>query len=901
MAKKTGGQVNYKETMLSDEGVMDSVSVPLSRRRADELTPLQKQYTEIKKQNSNCLLFFRLGDFYELFDEDAKVAARELDLTLTTRDRNKPAEEQVPMCGVPYHAADSYIARLLQKGYKVAICEQLEDPALAKGLVKRDVVRIITPGTVTDESMLDRGRANYLCAVYAGAPGAAAAFCDISTGEFAVVEYGKQAVSHIANELGSYSPSEAVLSPEASKQGELVDFIVRRLACACEREEEEYFDPAAAGRRVAAQFGQDPGALGLADKPLALRAAGALLRYISETQRCELGHINALEIIEGGKYMELDWATRRSLELTSSQRTGEKKGSLLWVLDHTRTPMGSRMLRSWVEMPLLSLNAIRRRLAAVSELVSDSVRLGELRAALGGITDMQRVATRTVYQTANGRDLISLAGSCEPLPRIKELLAGTKSALLSGAAQMDELADVRGDIVFAIDPDPPVSIHDGGVLRKGYSEEVERLRSVRENAAGLIAEMEARERERTGVKKLRIGYNRVFGYYIDLPASADASALPAEYVRKQTLANHERYITAELKGLESEISSARERICELEYRVFCETRAKVAARIGRVQATAEAVAELDAVCSLAQAAVKYGYVCPEVDLSGEIEIRDGRHPVVELMQKDSRFVPNDTHLNLTTDRMAIVTGPNMAGKSTYMRQTALIVLMAQMGSFVPARSATIGIVDRVFTRIGAYDDLSGGQSTFMVEMTEVAGILKNATRKSLILLDEIGRGTSTYDGMAIARAVLEYCADTRKLGAKTMFATHYHELTALEDRLEGVRNYCVTARKQGGGVIFLRRVIPGAADESYGVEVASLAGVPKSVVERARDCLRELDEGARGLEPPAAADAAPGGQLTLGGAAEDEVVAELRRVKLEAISPIEAMNVLYALQRKLEQ
>ena len=875
-------------------------SVPLAERSETELTPLQKQYYEIKRTHSKYLLFFRLGDFYELFDEDAKVASRELDLMLTTRDRNKPAAEQMPMCGVPYHSADSYIAKLLQKGYKIAVCEQMEDPATAKGLVKREVVRIITPGTVTDEAMLDKSRSNYLCAVCAGDEGAAAAFCDISTGEFAAVEYGRRAISHLTNELGSFSPREAVLNTAAVKKGQLVDFLHRRLACSLEQADDGYFDYDSAAAAVLAQFrAESLSALGLDGKALAVRASGALLPAVEDGRR-SISHLtNELELIEGGKYMELDWAARRSLELTSSLRTGEKRGSLLWVLDHTRTPMGARMLRSWVEMPLLSLTAIRRRLAAVSELAGDNVLRQELMAALDGISDMQRVVSRTVYQTANARDLVALADSCEQLPKLKQLLSGAKSALLGEAAAMDELADVRRDIVLAIDPEPPLSVRDGGVLRRGYSEEVERLRAVRDNAAQLLADMEASERERTGIKKLKIGYNRVFGYYIDLPAAADTSKLPEEYIRKQTLVNHERYITAELKSLEAEISSARERICDIEYRLFCETRASVANRVNRIQDAANAVAELDAVCSLAETAVRNGYVCPEVDESGVIEIHDGRHPVVELTQKDTRFVPNDTHLNLTSDRLAIITGPNMAGKSTYMRQTALIVLMAQMGSFVPARSATIGVVDRVFTRIGASDDLASGQSTFMVEMTEVADILKNATKNSLIILDEIGRGTSTYDGMAIARAVLEYCADKRRLGAKTLLATHYHELTALEGQVDGVRNYSITARKQGGGVIFLRRIVRGAADESYGIEVAALAGVPASVLEHSREYLRELVEGAARAVPEREAPAEDGLQLTLGSAAEDEVLDRLRRAKIETMSPIEALNLLYELQRKL--
>ena len=882
------------------ENKVSGRSVPLAERSAEQLTPLQKQYYEIKKQHSQYLLFFRLGDFYELFDSDAVLASRELDLALTTRDRGKPVEEQMPMCGVPYHSADAYISRLLQKGYKIAICEQLEDPALAKGLVKRDVVRIITPGTVSDGNMLDGGRSNYVCSVYAAQDVGAVAFCDVTTGEFFTAECAAPVTAHLLNELSSFMPSEAVLNAEAASSRQITDFLVRRLACSLERAD-EYFDPAACEKRVCGQFQMKSlNEAGMDAMPAAVIACGALLSYIADTQKCDLAHINAVELLDSRRYMELDWSTRRSLELTANLRTGEKRGSLLWVLDRTKTSMGARMLRSWVEMPLLNPSAIRRRLAAVSELAEDNVRRGELGEALAPIGDMYRLVSRTVYQTANGRDLLALAAGCERLPKIKALMQGSRSAMLSELGSLDTLDDVYADIMSTICDEPPVSVNDGNVIRPGYSEELDRLRSVRDNAAQLIRDMERSEQERTGIKKLKIGYNRVFGYYIDVPASAGDVKLPDEYIRKQTLANHERYFTAALKTLESEISTARDSVNRIEYDIFCSLRGKIAARVGRVQAAADAVARADTLYSLAETAVRNGYVCPEVDDSGVIEIHAGRHPVVEQMQKDTLFVPNDTYLNQGSDRLAIITGPNMAGKSTYMRQTALIVLMAQIGSFVPARSANIGVVDRVFTRIGASDDLSSGQSTFMVEMTEVADILKNATRSSLILLDEIGRGTSTYDGMAIARAVLEYCADKRRLGAKTLLSTHYHELTALEGQVDGVKNYSITARKQGGGVIFLRKIVRGAADESYGIEVAQLAGVPESVVSRARVCLDELTSAAPARPvPERERQEAENEQLTLGQTAGDEVLDELRRARLDTISPIEAMNLLYELQRKL--
>ncbi len=876
-----------------------NASVPLSERDEASLTPLQKQYYEIKSQNQSCLLFFRLGDFYELFDEDAILASRELDLTLTTRDRNKPAEEQMPMCGVPYHSSEIYISRLLQKGYKVAVCEQLEDPASAKGLVKRGIVRVITPGTVTDSSMLDSDKANYICAVYMSRDSGAMAICDVSTGEFAAVECHAPVRMHLLNELSSYVPSEVVLNETASGDKLLMDFLSRRLGCSIEHQD-GIFGRDEAEETLCRQFSAGSVSdLGLGAAPEAVLACGALLRYISDTQKCNMAHINSLQLREGDRHMELDWQARRSLELTANQRTGSKKGSLFGVLDCTKTPMGARTLRSWVEMPLLRPADILQRLNAVRELKEDNLLRAELINELKGVGDMQRVASRLGYQTANGRDLLALAASCEALPRIKELLSGRRSALLDSIAGMDTLSDVREIILGAINPKAPNTITDGDVILDGYSEEVDRLRALLSNSTELVSQMERREVERTGIKKLKIAYNKVFGYYIDIPGKVPAEDLPPDYIRKQTLVNHERYFTAELKTLETDIASASENDCKLEYSLFCEVRAKVCERIAELQNTAALLSILDALCSLAEVAVRNGYVCPEIDDSGVIEIRGGRHPVVEQSQRETRFVPNDTHLNLTSDRLAVITGPNMAGKSTYMRQTALIVLMAQMGSFVPAQSATIGVVDRVFTRVGSSDDLASGQSTFMVEMTEVAQILKSATKRSLIILDEIGRGTSTYDGVAIARAVLEYCADKRRLGAKTMFATHYHELTELAGQVDGVKNYSITARKQGGGVIFLRKIVPGAADESYGIEVASLAGVPESVVSRAQECLADLVEGeAAPASRSASRDEEPR-QLTLGDGASDEVLDALREARLDTLTPIEALNLLYQLQRKL--
>ena len=863
-----------------------------------ELTPMKKQYNEIKQQYGDCLLFFRLGDFYEMFNEDAKVASKELDLALTTRDRSvEDPEERTPMCGVPYHSAEAYIARLIAKGYKVAICEQMEDPALAKGLVQRDVIRIITPGTVTESSMLEEGRSNYLAAVYLAAREGGVAFCDVSTGEFCCAAFEGDSEKHIVNELGRFAPREVLLSPGAKDSAEIFDFVTKKLS-AMPEEDTESFEYLKASVLLCRQFGfSDVDGAGLDGQPGAVCAAGALLDYLIRTQKFDLSHINRLDVFFGGRYMELDWTTRRNLELTESLRSGEKKGSLLWVLDRTKTPMGGRMLRAWVERPLLSAVAIRRRLAAVDELTRDNVARGELMGTLREIGDMQRLVGRAVYGTAGGRDLRTLSLCAAALPRLKELLAPFTCLELRDIAAMDALEDLRFEIDRAICDDPPFSVREGDILRPGYSEEVDRLRNVRDNGAKMVQELETRERERTGIKKLKVGYNKVFGYYIDVPKSAGLENVPEDYIRKQTLVSNERYFTQELKELENTLLTARDRINDLEYRYFCEVRDSVAAKVDRVQAAADCVARLDVLCSLAEVAVRNHYACPEIDTSRTLHIVQGRHPVVEQAMKDVLFVPNDTYLNDQEDRVAIVTGPNMAGKSTYMRQTALIVLMAQMGSFVPARSAVIGIVDRVFTRIGASDDLAAGQSTFMVEMRETAEILKHATAQSLLILDEIGRGTSTFDGMAIARAVLEYCADKRKLGAKTMFATHYHELSALEGEIAGVRNYNITAKKQGGDLVFLRKIVRGAADDSYGIEVGKLAGLPEAVIQKAKGYLKELEaEGVSSI--PAAAPMRDDGQISLSDVGSDEVRRILRDTDLNTLTPLEAMNLLFELQKK---
>ena len=865
-----------------------------------ELTPMKQQYNEIKSRHEDCMLFFRLGDFYEMFDEDAKIAARELDLTLTTRDKGKPEEERTPMCGVPYHSAEAYIGRLIAKGYKVAICEQTEDPAQAKGLVRRDVIRIITPGTVTESSMLDERRSNYLAAVHLAGAAGAAAFCDVSTGEVCVASFDRDALPHLMNELGRFAPREVVLCPDALGEPVLTEFLHQKLDCLAQPGKAEAFAPDACVQGLAEQY---PGAglaeLGLEGDGPAILALGALLAYVRETQKIDLRHLDRPEILATGRFMELDYTTRRNLELTEGLRSGEKRGSLLWALDKTRTPMGARLLRAWVERPLLSPVAIARRLDAVEELAGDSVTRGELREQLRSIGDYRRLVGRCVYGTANGRDLHALGLYCGMLPLVQRRLEGARCSALREIAGLDDLRDVAVWIRGAVCDEPPFSVREGGIFQTGYDEEIDRLRRLRDNGAQMVAELEQRERYCTGIKKLKVGYNKVFGYYIEVPRSAGDVQLPETYIRKQTLANCERYFTEELKRLETELQTARETLCTLEYQHFCALRDRVAQQVGRIQAAADGIARLDVFCSLAEVAVRQGYVRPAVDLSRDLQITQGRHPVVELSQKGNLFVPNDTFLNCGDDRVAIVTGPNMAGKSTYMRQTALITLMAQMGSFVPAQSAVIGIVDRVFTRIGASDDLAAGQSTFMVEMSEMAAILRHATSQSLLILDEIGRGTSTFDGMAIARAVLEHCADKRKLGAKTMFATHYHELSALEGSLPGVRNYNITAKKQGGKLIFLRKIVPGAADDSYGIEVASLAGVPESIIQKAKDYLLELESGAAAAVP-APQPAADTCQVSLEELGAGEVLSSLRRLDLNTLSPLEALNLLYEWKRKVD-
>ena len=860
----------------------------------NELTPMQRQYQQIKERNQDCILFFRLGDFYEMFNEDAKLAARELDLTLTSRDRSKPKEEQTPMCGVPYHSVDSYIARLVQKGYKVAICEQMEDPALAKGLVERDITRIVTPGTVTESCMLDENKNNYMGCIYGEAGKFGLAFCDVSTGAFFVTLCAD--AQSVASELGRFSPSEVMRFGTDVSSEAIEDALFRRLSC-CVDEGKDGGSLEDCEALLEKHFGQSLAQMGLTGMPAAVIAAGALLQTLLTLQKNDLAHIRQLQYYTTGRFMELDLDARRNLELTQTMRSKEKKGTLLWVLDKTHTAMGGRLLRSWLEKPLLDPVEITRRHAAVEDLVDSVILRGELEEALREVTDLERVMARVVTGTVNCRDLLGLARGLRALPEVRHQLEGCSAPLLTKLAQsIDPLADCADEIENTIVDEPPLTVREGGIIRKGADKDADRLRDIMEGGSGTIAAIEASEREKTGIRTLKVGFNRVFGYYIEVSKSF-IDQVPPSYIRKQTLANCERYVTQELKELENQVLTAKDRLTALEYQIFTRLREHLAQQAARVQLTAQAVAGADALCSLAAVAVQRGYCRPEITLGREISITDGRHPVVEAVLKDTLFVPNDTSLGSEDNQVAIITGPNMAGKSTYMRQVALIVLMAQMGSFVPARAAKIGLVDRVFTRIGASDDLASGQSTFMVEMAEVASILKYATSRSLLILDEIGRGTSTYAGMAIARAVLEYAANPRRLGAKTLFATHYHELSTMEDKLPNVKNYNIAVKKRGEQMIFLRKIVPGAADDSYGIEVARLAGIPNPVISRAREILAELE--AEGAAPAPAKQKEPEDQVSMLDLTGQQVISALSAITVETLTPIEAMNELYKLKKLL--
>ena len=865
--------------------------------KTSEMTPMRRQYFEIKEKNKDCILFFRLGDFYEMFDEDAKLAAKELDLNLTTRDRGKPKEEQTPMCGVPYHSVDTYIARLVAKGHKVAICEQMEDPSQAKGIVERSITRIVTPGTVTESCMLEERKNNYIGCLYGMDGRFGLAFCDLSTGAFYATVCAD--APSAASELGRFAPTEVLRGGDQCKDPVLEDALKNRLHCCIDEAVEGQFDLNSSEELLQKHFEQPLAQLGLTGMPCAILASGTLLELLITLQKNDLKHIRQLQYYTTGRFMELDMDARRNLELTETMRTREKKSTLLWVLDRTQTAMGGRMLRTWIEQPLMDPAQITSRQNAVEELVNATVQRGELEEALKEVTDLERVMTRIVTGSVNGRELLTLAQGMRALPGVKQLLEKMTSPLLQKlAASIDTLEDCANLIEGAIDPEAPVTIREGGLIRDGADQEVDRLRDIMNGGTNTILEIEANERQKTGIRTLKVSYNRVFGYYIEVSKSF-VDQVPIHYTRKQTLTNCERYITPELKELEDQVLSAKDRLAALEYQIFCRIRDHLAMQAARVQTSSAAVAVTDALFSFAAVAVKNNYCRPEIVLGDEICITDGRHPVVEQMLKDSLFVPNDTALGVDGNQVSIITGPNMAGKSTYMRQVALMVIMTQMGSFVPARSARMGLVDRVFTRIGASDDLASGQSTFMVEMTEVASILKYATAKSLLILDEIGRGTSTYDGMAIARAVLEYAASPRHLGAKTLFATHYHELSAIEDELPNVKNYNIAVKKRGDKMIFLRKIVPGATDDSFGVEVANLAGLPAGVITRARQILKELEsqdpEHIRSARPASQ----PDDQISMVDISAQQISDALRNINVETLTPIEAMNELYKLKMLL--
>jgi DNA mismatch repair protein MutS len=799
------------------------------------------------------------------------------------------------MCGVPYHSAEAYIARLIAKGYKVAICEQTEDPALAKGLVDREIIRVVTPGTLIEENLLDEGKNNFIGSLWAEEEGAAMAFADISTGEFFLTMFPQPDwPAQVISELDRFTPRELILSPLADRP-ELRSYLAQRNDCRVEEAPETRFDLGQAREMVQGQFTQGLDRLP-PDPTSALRAAGALLAYLYDTQKTNLSYINNLRWYSSTQYMELDPVARRNLELTENLRTKEKKGSLLWVLDKTKTPMGGRLLRSWMERPLLDPIAIARRQDGVAWMVDNPVEREDLAAVLREITDLERLISRVVYGTAGGRDLVALSGGLGKLPALQAILPEHAPNLLAALRRdLAGLPDLCALIDRGIVEEPPVSTREGGVIRAGFHEDVDQLRAILSDTRGVIGQMEAREKEKTGIKSLKIGYNKVFGYYIEV-SKTYYDQVPQDYIRKQTLANCERYITQELKDMEHTILSAQDRLVALEYQLFCQIRDQAAEQAPAIQRLASAVAQVDVLMSLGTVAAENNYCLPQVDLSDKLEITEGRHPVVEKMREDTFFVPNDTRMNGKDDLAVILTGPNMAGKSTYMRQVALIVLLAQMGSFVPAQRAKIGVVDRIFTRIGASDDLAGGQSTFMVEMTEVAELLKHASNRSLLILDEIGRGTSTYDGMSIARAVLEYCADPRRIGAKTLFATHYHELTVLEGQLPGVKNYNIAARKKKDEILFLRKIVPGGADQSYGIEVAQLAGLPTRVIRRAREILRELESQEAASPRPQTQEE---DQVSLASLGEEEVLRILRETHVEALTPLQALNLLNELKEKL--
>ncbi len=860
-----------------------------------EMSPMIKQYLDIKSQNDDSILFFRVGDFYEMFFDDAKTASDELDLVLTGKDCGQ--EERAPMCGVPYHSCEAYIARLVEKGHKVAICEQVEDPATAKSLVKRDVIRVITPGTVIEDAMLEEGRNNYLAAVAVKETGIGLCFTDASTGECHVTEIPSDNIeSGVCDELMRFSPKEVLVS-EALKTVSLPlwDFLAKNLGATVTVRTERSFDTKYTEPIYSGNFGvSELEGLGIERGGAKASAFGAVIEYLYETGKSTDISVNKIDVYSDKQFMRLDMTAIRNLEITETMRSKSKKGSLLWVLDKTRTAMGKRLMRSWMEKPLLNITQINLRQNAVEELCGDTVLRGELSEGLSGVRDVERIITKTVYGTASPKDLLAISATAHRFPIIKGLLASANCKLLKEIYNdIDTLEDISALIDSAISENAPLTVRDGNIIKDGYNEEVDRLRNDMKHGTGFIDEIEARERERTGIKNLRVRYNKVFGYYIEVTNSF-LDKVPEDYIRKQTLTNCERFITEELKGIEKRVLTAKDRIVQIEYELFDGVRKKAAAELKRFQQTASAIAKIDVLRSLAEVSVNNRYVRPLVNDTGTVRIIAGRHPVVEQVIS-TPFVANDTLLDMQEDRCAVITGPNMAGKSTYMRQVAIIVLMAQTGCFVPAQSAEIGIVDAIFTRVGASDDLAAGKSTFMVEMSEVADILKNATRKSLLILDEIGRGTSTFDGMSIARAVLEYVNDKKKLGAKALFATHYHELTEMENELSGIKNYNIAVKKRGDDITFLRKIIRGGADDSYGIEVAKLSGIPNEVIQRAKQILKKTEsEGIVTYKTAAPAEM----QLSIEMQQAEEIMDELKTLDVNTLTPIEAMQILFDFANK---
>lgn len=864
------------------------------------LTPMMLQYFEVKDQYTDCILMYRLGDFYEMFFDDAEIASRVLDIALTGRACG--LEERAPMCGVPFHAANSYISKLVLAGYSVAVCEQMENPNETKGIVRRDVVRVVTPGTLMDTTALDSTKNNYLCSICYGAGGAAAAFVDITTGDCSVCEFvGDNVKAQLLNELVKFMPIEIIMNLEGYEDGQLVDTIREKTNGIVRNYRDWAFEYSEAEWRVSSQFGDVEVSLPQ-DKPFAIRALGGMLVYLEETQKTELRNIRGVEFNRDAEKMQLDMYSLRNLEIVETLRDRNARGSLLHTLGMTCTAMGARLLRKSLTAPLCNTAAITNRHLAVAEFVGDPILREELREALGGVRDIERLINRIVYKNANCADLIGLSSSLFQLPAVAECLSRAGAKLLRGcAAKLDTLEDIRSLIEENIADDAPASLRNGNLIRRGANEDIDRLRNLVENGQGILKDIVEQEKEKTGIKIMKLGYNKVFGYYIEVSKSY-LELVPEYFMRKQTLTNGERYITPELKELEEEILTASEKLVDMEYELFCQIRDRVADSFERVCNTASVIAMVDMMCSFAAAAERYSYTMPTVNMSDKIVIKGGRHPVVERLLKNGTFIENDTVLDNRDSQIAIITGPNMAGKSTYMRQTALIVLMAQAGSFVPAESAEIGIVDKIFTRVGASDDLSSGQSTFMVEMNEVSYILDNATNKSLIILDEIGRGTSTFDGLGIAWAVVEYIADVKKCGAKTMFATHYHELTQLEEKMQNVKNYCIAVKKHGGTINFLRKIIRGGADQSYGVDVAALAGVKKSVVQRAREIVESLEaEENRDVKDAKIAGIARRendmGQFGFI-AADTGIAEELKALDLNSMTPMQALTTLYDLQAK---